>query len=401
MRVLCFLSVSSHESYTGGERQFVEICKVWRRLGNEVHVITDASTVMFCKRFGLTATFHVFRKPQLRIFGLEDFVMVMRMLKAVPSIKFDFIYCPEEKFPHVLASVILKKKTKIPVVCNINLLGPEDTTIASSLKQVFTYLEARNGILYLKAIPGRLFFFTKKMLRNFLFLRKMDVVFSVSPYIKKLLVKLGVDEQRIFVITVGVDRPFVQRIVAKASSSKKFDACFLGSIIPRKGVIDLIKAWKIVVAKKPDARLLIIGKGSGPYFEKVNSLIKNYKLQENVIFSGFVSEEEKYKLLSQSKIFVFPSYLEGNPIAMCEAVSCGVPVIAYDLPYYKETYGDMIVYVSKGDIKQLAVTILNLLDDEVLVEKLKDKYAMLSKRFDWGRIAEYELHVIQKCLFNL
>ncbi|MEM3829340.1 MAG: glycosyltransferase family 4 protein [Conexivisphaerales archaeon] len=231
--------------------------------------------------------------------------------------------------------------------------------------------------------------------------KKMDIIFSVSSYIKKLLIKLGVDERRIFIINVGVDYLLVRKVAAKMSLDKKFDACFLGSIIPRKGVIDLIKAWKIVTTKRPNAKLLIIGKGNGLYYDKVKSLVKNYNLQENVTFSGFVPEEEKYNLLSQSKIFVFPSYLESGPIAICEAISCGTPVIAYELPHYKERYKDAIVYIEKGAIKELAINILNLLEDEQIMERLRKACVELSKNFNWNSIAKYELRIIRKYLFGL
>lgn len=394
-----FLAGSS-EFYTGGERQFIEICKVWRKSGNEICIIADNVTVALCKKFGLTANFHLFKKARFKIGGLEDFITAINMLNAIPNFSFDFIYCPEEKFLCVLASVALKKKFKAPLICGVNLLSPEDTGITSSLKQVFACSEARSGTIYIGDVPGRLFFFFKKMLRNFLLFKKVDLIFSVSPHIKKLLIKLGVNERRIFVINVGVDYSLVRKIATKTSTHKKFDACFLGSIIPRKGVIDLIKAWKIVTTEKPDARLLIIGKGDGLYFEKVKSLVKKYNLQENIIFSGFVPEVEKYKLLSQSKIFVFPSYLEGSPLALCEAIACGIPVIAYDLPNYKGAYGDMIIYVDKGDVKQLAVSVLKLLKDESFREKLKGEYIKLTKSYSWDDIAKYELHVIRKYLLD-
>ena len=398
LRILCLFLADSYESYTGGERQFIEICKIWKRLGNEIHIIANTLGIMLCKRFGLTAKFYALKEPSVKIAGLEDFVVVREMLNRVPDVNFDFIYCPEERFPYILASVILKRKIKVPLICSVNLLSPEDTGIASSLKQVFAYSEARTGVKYVWAIPGRFLFFFKKMLRNFFFLKKMDIIFSVSPFIKKLLVKLGIDERRLFVVNVGVDRSLIQKIASQSLGDKSFDACFLGNIIPRKGVIDLIKAWKIVNVERPKAKLLIIGKGSGTYFEKVKALVKNYGLLKNVIFSGFVPEREKYTLLSQSKIFVFPSYLEGNPLAICEALSCGIPVIAYDFPYYREIYGDALVYVKKGDFSELANAILSLLKDELFKEKMRNKYVELSKNLDWENIAKYELEIIQKCL---
>ncbi|MEM2742198.1 MAG: hypothetical protein QXD95_08660, partial [Nitrososphaeria archaeon] len=81
-------------------------------------------------------------------------------------------------------------------------------------------------------------------------------------------------------------------------------------------------------------------------------------------------------------------------------IACGIPVIAYDLPNYRGTYGDMIIYVDKGDVKQLAVSVLKLLKDESFIEKLKGEYIKLTKSYSWDDIAKYELNIIRKYLLG-
>jgi glycosyltransferase involved in cell wall biosynthesis len=160
----------------------------------------------------------------------------------------------------------------------------------------------------------------------------------------------------------------------------------------------LIKAWKIINKKRPDAKLIIIGGGKGPYLEKVKELVKKLDLLKNVIFTGFVPEEEKYKLLAQSRIFVFPSYLEGSPLVLCEAMACGLLVIAYDLPYYREKYGEKIVYAKKGAVEELATKILKILENKHVQEKLSRESTELARQRSWESIAEYEQKIIKIAL---
>lgn len=399
MKILCFFPAGDEESYSGGERQFIEISKVWKNMGNEIHIVSNNKARLLCEKFGLKADFHIFNPVRINVAGLEEFLVVKRMIDAIPRDNFDFIYCPGEPFSYVLASVIAKNKLRIPLVGSVNLLSLEDTSILTSIKQALVYSEARRGVKYFTTVHERLIFCFKKHIRNFL-IRKMDIIFSVSLYIKNLLAKMGIDKRRIYPLHVGVNFSFIHATAQKFKDHKKFDACFLGSIIPRKGVIDLIKAWKIVNMRKPNARLIIIGSGKGPYLEKVKELAKKMNLLKNIIFTGFVSEEEKYKLLAQSRVFVFPSYLEGSPLVLCEAMACGLPVIVYDLPYYKENYGEKMVYVRKGDIKELATNILKMLENMLVQERLSRESIELARQRSWETIAECELKNIKILLYN-
>jgi len=398
MRILCFFPIfrpaKAELVYDGGERQFIEICKRWIKLGNEVHIIESNYARRLCEKYGLKVFTYTFEPTRFNLGELKDFLNIRKMIKMIPKQDFDFIYCPGEPFPYVIASVIAKKKLGIPLIGSINLFHPDDVSIFSSFRQTLAYTETRAGIAYFKDLPKRFFFTLKKCNRNFL-IKKMSAIFTVSSYIKKLLVKMGVDEERIYPVAASVDFDYIQSISAK---EKYFDGCFLGAIIPRKGALDLIKAWIKVVRKRPDAKLVVIGGGSEPYTRKVKELIEKYNLWKNVTVTGFVSEEEKFNLLKRGKIFIFPSYLEGNPLVVREAMACGLPVIAYDLPVYEEWYSDSIVYVKTGDENELAKATLALLDDPLLQRELGDKGLKIVRRYEWGSIADYELKIITKIL---
>jgi len=210
-------------------------------------------------------------------------------------------------------------------------------------------------------------------------LRKADLIFAISMHVQGLLLKAGIDKKRIYLISFGID---VAQIPSVNFEGKVFDACFVGAIIPGKGVLDLVKAWRMVVDLKPDAKLAIVGGGSGFYINRVKQYITDHGLQGNILMTGFVGEEEKYKIMKASKIFVFPSYLEGCPIVVCEALACGLPIVAYELLAYRDFYGSNLTCVSIGNVKELATKIIKLLSDESLRKEVAKGSYHVAKKFD-------------------
>jgi len=159
-----------------------------------------------------------------------------------------------------------------------------------------------------------------------------------------------------------------------------------------------VKAWRMVVDLRPDAKLAIVGGGSGFYINRVKQYITDHGLQDNVLMTGFVSEEKKYKIMKASKIFVFPSYLESFAIVVCEAMACGLPVVAYELPAYRDFYGSSLAYVSTGNIKGLTAKIIELLNDADMREKLARASSHIVKKYDWENVAKQQIKAIKSLL---
>ena len=400
MRVLClfpiFRSGTAKLMLSGAERQFIEICKRWCQLGNEIQVVATDYAKRLCENFGLEVSTLTFEPVKIKLVGFEDLINVQKLCKIINCDKFDFIYCPNESFEYILTSALAKNKCRIPLVAIINQILPEDLYFLGLLKSALSYTQYRRGLTYFQLVPRRLFFVFKKKIRNIL-IQKIDLIFAVSGYHKKILLRMGIDAHRIYSIPSGIDYHHI-RSYERGREYKKFDASFLGAIIPRKGVLDLIKAWSIVVQAKKDAKLVLIGSGQGYYFNEVKKFILKHNLTKNILMKGFVSEEMKYRLLKQSKIFVFPSYLEGFAQAVCEAMACGLPVIAYRLPVFREFYDDNIVYVDVGDVKGLASKILELLKDKPLQKRMRQAGYKIAERYDWNNIAKQQLEIIKRNL---
>ncbi|MBS1142132.1 MAG: hypothetical protein H6R13_3585 [Proteobacteria bacterium] len=103
------------------------------------------------------------------------------------------------------------------------------------------------------------------------------------------------------------------------------EVLFLGVVWAPKGVYDLLPAFKAAQAKVPSLRLIIAGTGE---IERASSLAKDLQIEEQVTFAGWVSGDKKTELLRRAQICVLPSYNEGLPVCLLEAMSWQVPVIS-------------------------------------------------------------------------
>lgn len=145
---------------------------------------------------------------------------------------------------------------------------------------------------------------------------------------------------------------------------------YLGVLIKRKGVDDLLNAF---IKLKDDGIfekynvLLRIG-GRGDREEELRRIVLQNKLEKNVEFLGWVSGEEKEKYLLESQMLVLPSYNEGLPIAILEAISYGMPVLATNVGSVSEAVHNTEngYLVEPGDINALTKVLRLLIEDKEL-----------------------------------
>ncbi len=175
---------------------------------------------------------------------------------------------------------------------------------------------------------------------SLLLMLRADMIVVLNSMVKDYLIKRGFKAQRIFIQEVGVDEKSIKQV---KKQPKIYDACFMGRLSPSKGIFDLPNIWQ-----GQKGKLLVIG--GGGFAKDVDKF--NQSCGENIIRVGHKEGEEKYRLIKQSKVFIFPSYEEGLSLTIKEVLACGVPIIAWDLPVYKALYGNKITTVSIGDIEK-------------------------------------------------
>ena len=118
--------------------------------------------------------------------------------------------------------------------------------------------------------------------------------------------------------------------------NKDITMAFCGRLVTQKGIRDFITTAQALQADMPGFKAVMIG--AGPEKPWLEETIKQHAL--NIELVGRVDDATKFSLLSRSKLFVFPSVEEGWGIAIAEALSVGTSVVAYELPVYREPFGD-------------------------------------------------------------
>ena len=161
-----------------------------------------------------------------------------------------------------------------------------------------------------------------------------------------------------------------------------------GRFVSGKGLEYLIKALKIIEKKHHNFRLIMAG--DGYLFHKIHNLVDDYGLSKNVIFEGRVPHNEIPKFLNSASIYVLPSIREGMPYALLEAMACGRPVVASNIPGINDviTNGENGLLVPPCDPNALANAILRLIEDHALRRKLRrNARKLMVEKYSWDIIA--------------
>lgn len=151
--------------------------------------------------------------------------------------------------------------------------------------------------------------------------------------------------------------------------SNKKEIIFLGYVVPSKGVEELLKAWENLKKKYPEWILKICGQGKGEYIQK----LKDSFNCEDVQFCGELPHDVAMEQLKQASIFVLPSYSEGFPYSVCEAMFAGKAIVATNvgsIPYQLENESGIVCESRNYE------SLLSALDPIMSNEKTRNKLSL-------------------------
>ncbi len=209
-----------------------------------------------------------------------------------------------------------------------------------------------------------------------------DVEFiAVSPSTKKEMIILGIDKEKIRTIFNGMNGQFApdwnkkrHNVVVYVGREKKY-----------KQLDHLIKAFRIVKDKIPDAELIIAGRGN---FLTVKELSNKLNLKLDIYSE--INENQKLDMLQKANVFVTPSMKEGWGLTVIEANRCGTPAIAYNVSGLRDSIrnNETGILVDPGNIEELAKAIIKILRDDDFQKQLSNNAFKWSKNFDWNKSTE-------------
>jgi len=218
---------------------------------------------------------------------------------------------------------------------------------------------------------------------------------AISESTRDDLVRRGVPAERIVVIHPGVDtRRYAPDPATPRAAAPTF--LYLGRLKRYKGVEFAIRAVAAARTSRPDITLDICGQGDDrPRLER---LVDEHRVRDAVRFLGFVSEDEKRRLLHRAWAVVFPSPKEGWGITNVEAAACGTPAVASDSPGLRESVQNGVTgyLVPHGDVPALADRMLALAADPAVVERLGQAARRFAEGLSWDSAARATLAHIEK-----
>ncbi len=311
--------------------------------------------------------------PKAGLFEHSGSFMYYGIKKLVQTIyknfKFDLVNA-YTVLPDGFSAVLLKRKINVPTI--ITLLGDDLLDYPYRNKRVFTN--------------------TKRALN------KATKIIAVSRHLKNRAINdFGIPSEKIAVIYTGHDEKNFNLGERKQQESSIKNILFLGNIIESKGVFDLLKAISIIrnSDEKLFARLSWRFVGKITDREKLTNFLNVYKLRNNVEVVGEVPRDEVAKYMKRADFFILPSWSEGMPVALLEAIACGLPVIATTVGGIPEVVNENTgVLVEPKKPQELACGIISALSRNWDQESIGE-YA---KNYTWEKNAEKTLGVYQEVL---
>lgn len=267
--------------------------------------------------------------------------------------------------------------------------GKTVTTI-HDLTLLRVYNSDKNWLMYhLKQLVGR---------RVFKYVAKKSAhVITPTQFVKDDVISYaGIDSGKVTVTLEAADSPEAEPEKVDLPFSRFI--MYLGQYSDYKNIRRLGDAHQKLLTNHPDLGLVLVGKvGKDAQTTKKYFDMNHYK---NIVFTGFVSDEQKEWLYQQTSAYVFPSLSEGFGLPGLEAMLAGAPVVSSNATCLPEVYGDAAVYFSPTDTDEMASQIDYVLNNPDASAELIKKGAQQAKKFSWQKMTEQTHQVYMDALHD-
>lgn len=192
--------------------------------------------------------------------------------------------------------------------------------------------------------------------------------------------RLEFPNKKIFVLPnpVNVDE---YQSVPRSTMERNYNLLFLGWIIAGKGVYDIVDVMRDVIEEYPSVQFIFAGNKE---VEILRAKIRESGVEKNASMLGWVEKDEKIKLLRSSRLLLLPTYTEGIPNVLLEAMASGLPAITTPVGGIPSIFseGTNGYYVTPGNQVDLKTMVLRLLNDDLECERLSRATQTASYEYD-------------------
>jgi glycosyltransferase involved in cell wall biosynthesis len=272
-----------------------------------------------------------------------------------------------------------------------------------------------------ETMPGMLPFLRSAVPRS---VRRADAIIAVSEATRRDLIELyEVKPEKITVIPHGVSprfqpgvRPWNFRVSSRAEpgaqeafqENLRIRARYLigsgqfilsvGTLQPRKNHLQLVRAFARLRPERGVTLKLVIAGGKGWAYDEIRAETDRLKLQDRVIFAGFVDDTDLPGLYRAASVFAYPALYEGFGLPVLEAMACGVPVLTSNTSSLPEVAGDAALLINPLDPTGMSRALSQMLGDASLRADLIKKGLARASEFTWARSAQMTWAVYDRLL---
>lgn len=386
---LLFLSNGSGlgTAKSGGMTRHIEIAKRLLKKNIEITFITTLGAYKTYQAEKLRATFilvkaSIWSKQEKNNFDriVSYIISTVHSLLLINRLKqFDIVYSTSDYFCDIVPSWILKKRrqnTKWIAMIHHLCRNPL-TRKGNFVMNFFSFVLQRCSFALIQSLANCILVYNT----------------PEGKIIRDYFLKKGF-KHSIMYVNNGINYEFISKVKA---AKKKYDACFVGGLRASKGIFDIIKIWRLVTAHDHKLTLAIAGGGMTNTVLAAKKEIAKLRLQHQITLLGSLKPRSLIQVIKASKVFVSTSHEEGWGIAICEALACKVPVVAYKLPAFS-IFQDTIVRVEKNDYENFSHQVLKLLTNDIVRKKYSARGLQLIVNYDWDSIAQKEYSILKTCI---
>ncbi len=229
-------------------------------------------------------------------------------------------------------------------------------------------------------------------------LKMTDKIIAITPWEISFIKKFGGDEEKIVNIPNGMSEEFFIKI-KKNDFRKKHGIkenekliLFFGRLSVTKAPDKFVEIAKIILQKRKDIKFLIVGPDEG-----MKEIVKNKIGKEDkiLLLDAIRDRKEVIKMYKSADVFVMPSFREGLPLTLFEAMASGLPIVASPVNgiSYEMKDGENGFLIKYGDNEKFAEKIIELLDNKKLRDKVIENNLEKAKNYSWDKIYKRTMEV--------
>ena len=282
-----------------------------------------------------------------------------------------------------------------------------------TLSIIACYFARRYGIPYVVQAHGSVLpFFQKEGLKNifdkvfgFKILHGASKVFALTEVEKEQYLKMGVEEDRIEIVPLGINIEEYSDLPEEGIFREKFNISkddkliiFIGRVHEIKGLDLLIDAFKELADSESDVKLAIVGPDDG-YMDALNLRIAECDLSDKVIVTGPLYKSEKQDALVDCDLFVMPSKYESFTTSGLEAMACGKPLVLTKNNHIHDWVDGSVGLACDDDKMSLKDAMAEVLFDEELSKKFgMNGRRLIQEKYNWDMINEQILNIYESII---